>query len=143
MLHLIDDIGFDLLRVVIWTIPGGSSHERRLTATILKRLLSDTRSRKLIEAGSRNTAPNRRPVSGGISQRRQQAAQRVNEVVIHRFRQSSDELRNFKNQRFLRPSRKATAWQATSLGMTKGKKKMPDVDLANRHPALQSMCSKD
>jgi len=21
--------------------------------------------------------------------------------------------------------------------------KMPDVDLANRHPALQSMCSKD
>jgi len=23
------------------------------------------------------------------------------------------------------------------------KNKMPDVDLANRHPALQSMCSKD
>jgi hypothetical protein len=25
----------------------------------------------------------------------------------------------------------------------RSKKKMPDVDLANRHPALQSMCSKD
>ena len=49
---------------------------------------------------------------------------------------------NFKNQRFL-PSHKAAAQRATSLGMTKAKKKMPDVDLVNRHPALQSMCSKD
>jgi hypothetical protein len=48
---------------------------------------------------------------------------------------------NFKNQRFL-PSH-AAAWRATSLGMTRAKKKMPDVDLVNRHPALQSMCSKD
>jgi hypothetical protein len=50
---------------------------------------------------------------------------------------------NFKNQRFLQPSHKATPWRATSLGMAKGKKKMPDVDLANRHPALQSMYSRD
>jgi len=26
---------------------------------------------------------------------------------------------------------------------TRWQNKMPDVDLANRHPALQSMCSKD
>ena len=59
-----------LSTVVIWTNPGGSSPERRLTARILKPLLSGERSPKLIEAGSRNTAPNRRLVSGGISQRR-------------------------------------------------------------------------
>jgi hypothetical protein len=39
----------------------------------LKPLLSGARSPKLIEAGSPNTAPNRRLVSGEISQRRQQA----------------------------------------------------------------------
>ena len=109
-----------------------------LEAAALQRALAEADRSRIAEY-----RVEQRLVSGGISQRRQQAAQRVNEVLIHRFGQSSDELRNFKNQRFLRPSRKATAWQATSLGMTKGKKKMPDVDLANRHPALQSMCSKD
>ena len=28
-------------------------------------------------------------------------------------------------------------------GMIGQKRKMPDIDLVNRHPALQSMCSKD
>src|SRR6266545_2292074 len=62
------------LTVVIWTTPGGSSPERRLTVGILKPLLSDARSPKLIGAGSPNTAPKRRLVSGGMvpppSQRR-------------------------------------------------------------------------
>jgi hypothetical protein len=31
----------------------------------------------------------------------------------------------------------------TEVVLRRGYKKMPDVDLANRHPALQSMCSKD
>src|SRR5258705_5505548 len=54
--------------VVIWTTPGGSSPERRLTAGILKPLLSIVRSPKRSEAGSRHTAPNRRLGSGGPSQ---------------------------------------------------------------------------
>ena len=73
-----------LSTVVIWTTPGGSSPERRLTAGILKPLLSGARSPKPTGAGSQNTAPNRRLVSGGTSQRRKQAAQRVNEVLITR-----------------------------------------------------------
>jgi hypothetical protein len=67
---------------VIWTTPGGNSPERRLTARILKPLLSGARSPKLTGAGSPNTVPNRRLVSGGISWRRQQEAQRVNEVSL-------------------------------------------------------------
>jgi hypothetical protein len=63
-----------LWTVVIWTTPGASNPERRLTAGILKPLPSVGRSQKLIEAGSWNTAPNRRLVSGGISQPRHQAA---------------------------------------------------------------------
>ena len=51
----------------IWTTRGGSSPERRLTAGILKPLLSGARAQKRIEAGSRTTAPNRRLVLGGIS----------------------------------------------------------------------------
>jgi predicted dinucleotide-binding enzyme len=68
--------------VVIWTTPGGSSPERRLTARILKPLLSGARSPKLTGAGSPNTGPNRRPVSGAISRRRHEEAQRVNEVSL-------------------------------------------------------------
>lgn len=57
--------------------PGGSSPERRLTARTLTPLLSGARSTKLIEAGLRNTAPNRRLVSGGLLQRRQQKDERL------------------------------------------------------------------
>ncbi|HJS59407.1 MAG TPA: hypothetical protein VKA01_14990, partial [Vicinamibacteria bacterium] len=71
-----------LSTVVIWTRPGGSSPERRLTAAISKPLLSGARSPKLIEAGSPNTVPKRRLASGGQSQRRQRETQRVNEVLI-------------------------------------------------------------
>jgi hypothetical protein len=67
-------LALTLSTVVIWTIPGGSSPERRLTARTLKPLLSGARSRKLIEAGSQNTALSRKLVSEGISQRRHQAA---------------------------------------------------------------------
>ena len=52
--------------VVIWTTPGGSSPERRLTAWILKPALSGARSPRLIGAGSPNTAPNGRLISEGI-----------------------------------------------------------------------------
>src|SRR2546422_1491859 len=65
--------------VAIWTTPGGSSPERRPTVGILKPLLSGVRSPKLFGAGSPNTAPKRRLVSGGILQRRQQKDERVNE----------------------------------------------------------------
>jgi hypothetical protein len=68
--------------VVIWTTPGGSSSERRLTVRILKPLLSVARSPKLTEAGSANTVPNGRLASEGISWRRLQEAQRVNEVSL-------------------------------------------------------------
>ena len=68
-----------LSTVVIWTTPGGSSPERRLTARILKPLLSGARSPKPTGAGSQNTALNRRLVSGGTSPRKQEADQRVNE----------------------------------------------------------------
>ena len=51
---------------MIWTTPGGSSPERRLTAGILKPALSGARSPRLIGAGSPNTAPNGRLVSEGI-----------------------------------------------------------------------------
>jgi hypothetical protein len=33
--------------------------------------------------------------------------------------------------------------EVEGLETTELKNKMPDVDLVNRHPALQSMCSKD
>jgi hypothetical protein len=49
---------------VIWTTPGGSRRELRLTAGTLKPLLFGARSPNLIGAGSQNTAPNRRLVSG-------------------------------------------------------------------------------
>src|SRR5213593_942158 len=65
--------------VAIWTTPGGSSPERRPTVRILKPLLSSVRSPKLFGAGSPNTAPKKRLVSGGILQRRQQKNERVNE----------------------------------------------------------------
>jgi predicted dinucleotide-binding enzyme len=71
-LRLVDELGFDPLMVKIWTTPGGSSLERRLTAGILKPRLSAARSRELTEAGSRNTAPNRRLVSGDRWRHRQQ-----------------------------------------------------------------------
>src|SRR3989442_180808 len=77
-----------LSTVVIWKTPGGNSPERRLIAGILKPLLYVARSQKLIEAGSRNTAPNRRFVSRDILQRRQQKNERVTEVLIHNFHQN-------------------------------------------------------
>jgi hypothetical protein len=90
VLCLVDDLGFDPVDGgEIWTIPGASSPERRLTAGILKPLLSGARSPKLIGAGSPNTAPNKRLESGGISQRRHQEAQRVNEVLIRGWSTSS------------------------------------------------------
>ena len=74
-----------LSMVVIWTTRGGSSPERRLTARTLKPLLSGVRSPKLIEAGLRNIAPNRRVVSGGLSQRRLQKDEGVREEHLHRI----------------------------------------------------------
>ena len=53
-----------LWTVAIWTTPGGSRPERRLTARTLKPMPSGVRSPKLIEAGSRNTALIRKLVSG-------------------------------------------------------------------------------
>jgi hypothetical protein len=61
-----------LSMVVIWTTPGGSSPERRRIARTLKPLLSGERSLKLIEAGLRITALNRRLASDSLSQRRRQ-----------------------------------------------------------------------
>ena len=69
-----------LSTLVIWTNPAGNSPERRPTATILTPLLSGARSPKPTEAGSLNTAPNGKLRSEGISQRRPQPAQRVNEA---------------------------------------------------------------
>jgi hypothetical protein len=65
--------------VVSWTTPGGSSPERRRTVGILTPLLSGGRSPKLTGAGSPSTAPNGRLRSAGRSQRRQPAAQRLDD----------------------------------------------------------------
>src|SRR2546428_9235305 len=58
-----------------WTTPGDSSPERRHTAGILNALLSAARSPKLTEAGSPNTAPNRKLAPGRISQRKNREAE--------------------------------------------------------------------
>src|SRR3954468_23990893 len=55
---------------VIWTTPGGSSPERRRTARISTPPLCGARWPTPTGAVSPNTAPNRRLVSGGISQHR-------------------------------------------------------------------------
>jgi 8-hydroxy-5-deazaflavin:NADPH oxidoreductase len=80
VLRLVDDLGFD-------PVDGGDLDESwrqqpgtPATATILTPLLSGARSPKPIEAGSLNTAPNGKLRSEGISRRRPQAAQRVNEA---------------------------------------------------------------
>ena len=72
VLRLVDDLASTLSMVVIWAIPGGSSPERRRIARTLKPLLSGERSLKLIEAGLRITALNRRLASDSLSQRRRQ-----------------------------------------------------------------------
>src|SRR5581483_9707005 len=50
---------------VVWMIPGGIRPERQLTAAILMPRRSGAHWPRLTAAGSRNTAPNRRHVSGG------------------------------------------------------------------------------
>ncbi len=74
VLRLVDDLGFDPVDAGDLDDPGGNSPKRRRTATILKLLLSGARSPKPTGAGSPNTAPNRKLVSGGLSQRRNQEA---------------------------------------------------------------------
>jgi hypothetical protein len=54
--------------------------------------------------------------------------------------------RDWKNRRGHGASREDKAREEDRCrgnGITVLRKKMPDVDLVNRHPALQSMCSKD
>src|SRR5947208_1503674 len=65
--------------VVSWTTPGGSSPERRPTVGILTLLLSGGRSPKLTGAASPRTAPNERLRSAGRSQRKQPAAQHLDD----------------------------------------------------------------
>jgi len=78
VLRLVDDLGFD-------PVDGGDLDNSwrqqtgtRPTVGILKPLLSGVRSPKLFGAGSPNTAPKKRRVSGGIFQRRQQKTQPPN-----------------------------------------------------------------
>jgi hypothetical protein len=57
------------------------------------------------------------------------------------------EERAFRRKHFAgRTSRSVEAHPSVATdyrGYIRLQNKMPDVDLANRHPALQSMCSKD
>src|SRR6266550_687906 len=62
---------------VIWITPGGSRPEPRLTARTLKPPLSAALSPKPIGPGSPNTAPNRKPISGGQWPRRNRQAART------------------------------------------------------------------
>jgi len=80
VLRLIDDLGFDPWTVVIWTTPGGSSPERRLTAGIRSRALR----RALAEADrSRSPLPRRTgsAYQKGYCQPPRRVRQALSEVV--------------------------------------------------------------